>query len=97
MGSLSCPLFLLFIILFSLALSLILLVVPFIRALFGPLSRTMCFPVWTARCPNVVFSPFGLSIGNRIGGLLGRLVVILGPLESLLGRPTATLTLSEAL
>ena len=57
----------------------------------------MCFPVLTARCPNVVFSPFGLSIGNRIGGLLGRLVVILGPLESLLGRPTATLTLSEAL
>ena len=62
-----------------------------------PLSRPMCFPVWTARSPNVVFSPFGPSVCNRLGGLFGRLVVILGPLESLLDRPTAPLTLSEAI
>ena len=52
---------------------------------------TRVFPVWTARCPNAVVSPFGPSICDRLGGLLSRLAAFLGPLGSLLGRPRALL------
>ena len=53
---------------------------------------TRVFPVWTARCPNAVVSPFGPSICDRLGGLLSRLAAFLGPLGSLLGRPRALLS-----